>query len=209
MTRWLRLCSLARPLAALALAGCVAVTINVTFPQEKIDSAAASIEDLVREPAPPANTPGPAGPPRGATPGGADAVGARVVTSGWLAWLGPRAVEAQVPELKTRTPEVMAVVESRRARYRELAAAMAMGCVGESNAGLVQTRPGSGCPPDVAALVAAENKDRMFLYQTLVQQNNMPPGDLPRVQAAFARANRERAPAGAWVQDDGGAWSRK
>jgi len=210
MTRWLRLVLFAWPLAALALAGCVAVTINVTFPQEQIDNAAAGIEDLVRDPgaAPPANAPRPAGKPSGAAP--ADGrVGASVVTSGWFAWLGPRAAEAQVPELKTRTPEVMAAVELRRARYPALGAAMAKGCIGENNQALVEVRPGSGCPPDVAALVAAENKDRTSLYQTLMQQNNMPPNDLPRVQAAFAKAQRERAPAGTWVQDDTGAWSRR
>ena len=42
--RW---CSLG-PLLALWLAGCLAVTVNVTFPQEKIEGAASSIEDLVR-----------------------------------------------------------------------------------------------------------------------------------------------------------------
>jgi uncharacterized protein YdbL (DUF1318 family) len=117
--------------------------------------------------------------------------------------------EAQVPELKTRTPEVMAAIESRRARYAELAAAMARGCIGENNQGLTEPRPGAGCPPDAPSLAAAENRDRMLIYRTLVQQNNMPPGDLTRVQAGFAKANRGRAPAGAWVQDDAGAWSRK
>lgn len=191
--------SLALSVATLFAAGCLAVTINVTFPQEKIDSAASSIEDLVRSPEPPAATPKPA-PPRSDAP----AVG--VVATGPF---GVSRAEAQVPELKTRTPEVMAAIESRRARYGELSAALAKGCLGENNQGLVEARPGSGCPSNVGALVSAENRDRMLLYQTLVQQNNMPPGDLPRVQAGFAKANRERAPAGAWIQDDAGQWSRK
>ena len=49
----------------------------------------------------------------------------------------------------------------------------------------------------------------MLLYRTLLEQNNMPPGDLVRVQAGFARAHRQRAPAGAWIQDDGGQWTQK
>jgi len=57
--------------------------------------------------------------------------------------------------------------------------------------------------------VSGENSDRMKLYQTLVQQNNMPPGDITRVQTAFAKENRERAPAGAWIQDESGGWRRK
>jgi uncharacterized protein YdbL (DUF1318 family) len=186
-------------LTVLALAGCVALTVNVTFPQEKIDSAASSIEDLVREPGPP--------PAEEAKP--QPRSGASGPPSQWSTALGPALAEAQVPDLKTRTPQIMAVIESRRARYPAIATAMANGCLGETNQGLLQTRPGPGCPSDGGALVEAENRDRQVLYRTIVEQNNMPPGDLARVQSGFARANRERAPAGAWVQDEGGRWVRK
>jgi uncharacterized protein YdbL (DUF1318 family) len=181
---------------ALLLSGCVAVTINVQFPQEKIEGAAENIEDLVRTPtAPPSTPPKKQG---------------RLLDGTWLAWIGPRRAEAQgVPELKTRTPEVMAVIESRRARFPELSAAMAKGCIGENNRGLVEARPGQGCPPNVNALVAVENADRMTLYRTLVQQNNMPAEDIARVQAAFGKVNREKVGAGAWVQLESGDWTRK
>jgi uncharacterized protein YdbL (DUF1318 family) len=207
----------ARPtwLALLALAGCVAVTINVTFPQEKIDSAASSIEDLVTDPAaPPAEQtkPGPRSDER-ETPmprASADPTGPAARALGrWATWLGPARAEAQTPDIKTRTPQVMAVIESRRARYPEVAAALTKGCVGENNRGLLEARPGTDCPQTVGALVEAENRDRMTLYHTIIEQNNMPPGDLGRVQTGFARAHRERAPAGAWVQDEAGGWSRK
>jgi uncharacterized protein YdbL (DUF1318 family) len=114
-----------------------------------------------------------------------------------------------VPELKTRTPEVVAAIESRRSRYPELSAAEARSCIGENNRGLVERRPGAGCPANLDQLLADENRDRTFLYRTLVEQNNMPLGDLARVQAAFAKAARERAPVGTWLQDDAGQWGRK
>lgn len=199
---------------ALLATGCVAVTINVTFPQEKIESAASSIEDLVRTPppastapkkeSPPAPAPGPR--PEEKKSGAPPAPGMLVAAA---AWLGPGVAEAQVPELRTRTPEVMAAIESRRARFPQLAAAMSGGCAGENNQGLVEARPGSGCPPDLNALIAAENRDRMLIYRTLVEQNNMPPEDLARVQAAFAKTNRERAAAGTWVQGPDGRWTRR
>jgi uncharacterized protein YdbL (DUF1318 family) len=196
----------------LTIAGCVPVTINIVFPQEKIDTAAASIESLVRAPrnAPAAPAQGaPAGPakPEPARPS-SDKQGGVSVEPGWAAWLTPVA-EAQVPELKTRTPEVMAVIESRRARYPAIAKALAAGCLGENNQGLLEPRPGPGCGGDAAALAQAENRDRLTLYQTLVEQNKMPPGDIARVQRAFAKVNRDQAPAGAWVQDDAGQWARK
>jgi uncharacterized protein YdbL (DUF1318 family) len=190
--------------AALVLGGCLAVTVNVSFPQEKLDNAASSIEDLVRTPktAPGGTTPAPS-----TTPGRQGAL----TPAALLAWIVPAPAEAQVqaPELRTRTPEVLAVIESRRTRYPQLAAQMSAGCIGENNQGLVDPRPGSACPPTVAALVATENVDRMKLYRTLVEQNNMPPAELGRVQATFGRKNREAAPPGTWVQNDDGTWVRK
>jgi uncharacterized protein YdbL (DUF1318 family) len=232
--------SLAGAALAFTLAACVPVTININFPQEKIDSAAANIEGLVRAPkdAPggPADPAAPTTPAPQPTPGKrSDApTPARPVVASpqrtwsgpWLAsltervtratpslasvtaWLTP-AAEAQVPELKTRTPEVMAVIESRRARFPAISKAMAAGCLGETSQGLLEPRPGAGCGADTASLAAAENKDRMTLYQTLVAQNQMPPGDIARVQQAFAKSHRDHAPAGAWVQNDAGQWTRK
>src|SRR5262249_23735556 len=116
---------------ALVLAGCVAVTVNVNFPQEKIDSAASSIEDLVRSPAPPSAPAPPAAPKREGS-----------VSVNVLSWLGPSLAEAQVPELRVQTPEIMAAIQSRRTRYPQLAAASTEGCIGENNQGLVEPRPG-------------------------------------------------------------------
>ena len=48
---------------AIALAACVPVTVNVTFPQEKLDSAARQIEEMPAQPAG-ASTPPPAPRPR-------------------------------------------------------------------------------------------------------------------------------------------------
>lgn len=185
----------------LAASSCVAVTINVTFPQEKIDAAAGSIEDLVRggqegQPAPPPAKKG-------------DTQGSLPPPRHWLAFLGPTVAEAQVPELKTRTPEVMASIESRRQRFPQIQQWKSRGCIGENSQGLLEGRPGQGCGSEVAGLIGAENRDRMTLYQTLLQQNNMPPGDLAKIQAGFAKANRERAVPGEWIQTETGQWTRK
>ena len=190
---------------ALLLAGCIAVTINVTFPQEKLESAASSIEDLVGSGGPPKSPPSKSEPPKPEKqslplePG-----------SSWAAWLQPAQAEAQVPDLKTRTPEVMASIESRRKRLPELQDAAAKLCLGENNQGLVEARPGGqNCPSALGQLVAAENGDRMFLYKTLVEQNNMPRGDITRVQAAFAKARREKAAPGTWIELESGQWVKK
>lgn len=261
--------------ATLVLGACVPITINVNFPQQKIESAASSIEDMVRTPPPPPAGPTPAQPGALAPPSAVESEGAeerrrgagaspegeapssaveteerrgtgarpetegsregeegkvpervpiphsepspqsgdgsvRVVREGGVVSVFvPRVAEAQVPELKTQTPEVMAAVGSRRQRFPQLSAAMAQGCIGENNQGLVEARPGTGCPPGVGALVSGENRDRMLIYRALVEQNNMPPGDLVRVQQAFAKTNRERAAPGTWVQSPDGQWTRR
>jgi uncharacterized protein YdbL (DUF1318 family) len=186
--------------ALLATTSCVAVTINVTFPQEKIEGAAAGIEDLVR---------GGKEAPSATPPRKGDKQGGLAPPSAWLVALAPRPAEAQVPELRTRTPEVMASIESRRARFPQVQPWKSRGCIGENAQGLLEARPGPGCGPEAASLAAAENRDRMTLYRTLVQQNNMPPEDLARVQAAFAKVNRERAQSGEWIQTEAGQWARK
>lgn len=182
-------------LAAL-LAACVPVTVNINFSQEKLDGAAGRIEDMVRSPE---NPKPPATMPKSPGSGLATLVAA----------LAPREAAAQVPELRTQTPELMKRIESRRARFAEIQPWKTRGCVGETNQGLVETRPGPGCGGEAARLVGPENADRTYIYDTLMQQNNMPTGDAPRVRAAFARANRDRAAAGEWVQQDGGQWVKK
>ncbi len=198
-----------RPLRMLALAvtllvasGCVPVTVNVYFPQEKIDSAAGSIEDLVRV----EKGGKPTTPPPTKKEG---KQGWLPASDPWLALVVPAPAEAQVPDLKIRTPEVMASIESRRARFPQIQQWKGKGCIGENAQGLVEARPGQGCGPEVGALIDAESRDRMTLYRTLLQQNNMPPGELLKIQAGFAKANRERAQSGEWIQTEAGQWMRK
>jgi uncharacterized protein len=179
------------------IAACVPVTVNITFPQEKLEGAAGSIEDMVRSPE---NKP-PASPKKTAPQSR--------LTGGWLAALGPRTAEAQVPEIRTRTPELMKAIESRRSRFAKIAELRGRGCVGETNQGLLEARPGEGCGADVAAVIAAENADRAVIYDTLMQQNNIPASDAPRVRAAFAKARHDRAKPGEWVQQPNGQWVKK
>ncbi len=186
------------------LAACVPVTVNVNFPQEKIEGAADRIEDMVRSPENP--KPAPAAPKKG--PQGS--LGRRV-----LAALAPRQAEAQtrnvdvMPEIRVRTPELMKAIESRRARRAELDQWKRRGCIGETNQALLEARPGQDCSPEVARLIGAENADRQYIVRTLMEQNNMPQADAPRVYAAFAKIRRERSNPGDWVQQEDGSWVKK
>ena len=194
-------------LAAVLLAACVPVTINITFPQEKIEGAATKIEDMVRTPPPP-SAPAPQEPKRGS--------GLTLTLMTSLSIVGVREALAQsrdvevVPDLRVQTPEIIRAIESRRNRFSQLQQWTARSCIGENNQGLVEPRPGQGCDDGaVGRLTSEENRDRLFIYETLRQQNNMPPGDIERIKRGFAKVNRDKAASGTWIQEPDGRWVRK
>jgi uncharacterized protein YdbL (DUF1318 family) len=176
---------------ALVLAACVPVTVNVTFPQEKLDNAARQIEEKSAQAAPAPSTP-PASAPQ--TPSGG----------------ASRSVDvAATPRLNERSPEVIKVTESRRARRPALRDWKSRGCIGETNQGLLSARPGEGCGAEVADLINAENADRQVIYDAFMKENNIPASDSPRVRSAFAKARLERARPNDWIQLENGQWTRK
>ena len=175
-------------LALLGLAGlvaaCVPVTVNITFPQEKLDAAARQIEERsVAAGTPPAPSASPA------APGGSQTE-----------------VRATI---QTRSPEVAKASESRRQRRPTLREWKNRGCIGETNQGLVVARPGEACGPEVAGLIRAENADRQLIYDAFMKENKIPASDIPRVQLAFAKARQEHSRPNDWVQLDDGQWVRK
>lgn len=189
---------------AMALAGlvaaataCVPVTVNISFPQEKLDSAAKQIEDTTAEtPAPssPAPTSRAAASPAAPSP-------PPVTTQG-------RTVEV-TPRIDTRSPEVVKATESRRQRRPALREWKTRGCLGETNQGFLEARTGEGCTVEALALMRAENADRTVIYQAFMKENNIPASDTDRVRSAFAKARQERARPGDWIQAEDGRWVNK
>jgi uncharacterized protein YdbL (DUF1318 family) len=168
-----------------ALAACVPVTVNVTFPQDKLDTAARHIEELPAQPA------GASAPPPAPRPS------------------GNRVDVAATPSIDAKSPEVAKATDNRRARRSDLREWKSKGCMGETNQGLLVARPGEGCGPEVAELIRAENADRQIIYSAFMKDNNIPASDTPRVRIAFAKARQERARPNDWIQLEGGQWVRK
>lgn len=174
---------------ALALSACVPVTVNVTFPQEKLDRAASQIEEKTAE--------------SGSAPSTPSATPAPSTTGG-------RSVDvAATPRLNERAPEVVKATESRRARRPALREQKNRGCIGETNQGLLAARPGEGCGPEAASLIEAENADRHVIYSAFMKENNIPPSDSARVSSAFAKARQDRSRPNDWIQLESGQWARK
>jgi uncharacterized protein YdbL (DUF1318 family) len=162
------------------------VTVNITFPQEKLDTAARQIEDMPTQAALP---PSPS-PPAAPAPGRG------------------RSVDV-TPRIDTRSPEVVKATESRRQRRPDLREGKRRGCIGETRQGFVVARPGDGCGPEVSGLIRAENADRHVIYDAFMKENKIPASDTARVQNAFAKARRERARSNDWIELDDGQWVRK
>jgi uncharacterized protein YdbL (DUF1318 family) len=169
---------------ASALAACVPVTVNISFPQEKLDAAAERIEETQAQPSA-ASAPAPAPPP-----------GSGQTVS---------------PTLRTdsASPEVLQARQSRRERRPALREWKEQGCIGETNQGTVVARPGTGCGAEVASLIRAENADRQVIYSDFMKQNKIPASDRGRVNSAFAKARQERSRTNDWIQLEDGQWIRK
>jgi uncharacterized protein YdbL (DUF1318 family) len=195
-------------LAALVVAAgaCVPVTVNISFPQEKLDSAAKQIEDVTAQtsaaPSTPSGTTSAATPPAATSPP-ATPPAATSPPAG-----GGRTVDV-TPRIDTRSPEVVKATESRRQRRPELRELRSRGCIGESNKGLLEARPGDACGPEVTQLIRAENADRHVIYNAFMKDNNIPASDTPRVESAFAKARQERVRPGEWIQLEDGQWAKK
>lgn len=193
-------------LVAGTLAACVPVTVNVTFPQERLDDAASQIVDMSRRPEG-------APPPPGSPPTPRPKPGSSL--DPWLAPLAPREAAAQEHRIevsqapKTDSPELRRLTEAQNSRLGAVQQWLARGCVGENSQGLLEARPGQGCSGEVAKLIGEENRDRQAIIDTFMRQNRIPASDAGRVKASFARAYRARVAGGQWIQTDKGDWVRK
>jgi uncharacterized protein YdbL (DUF1318 family) len=189
------------PIAAMLVA-CVPVTVNINFPQEKLDDAASQIVDMSRRPE---GTPAPGG--AAPKPGSS--------LERWLAPLGPREAAAQEGRIqiaqapKTDSLELRRLTESQSRRMGALQQWLARGCIGENSQGFVEPRPGQDCSGEVARLIGEENRDRQAIIDTFMRQNNIGAADSGRVKASFAKAYRDRVQSGQWIQTDRGEWVRK
>ncbi len=86
-------------------------------------------------------------------------------------------------DIKEMTPEVREALAGRQSRHSALQVAKQSGAITENSEGLV-----SGS----SELVNAENNDRLVIYQTIADQNELGAGGLAQIKAAFAETIRER-----------------
>ncbi len=184
----------------LLVTGCAVVNVYVTFPQEKIDKAAEGLlldiqkEPLPKEPAAPSTQ-----------------------KSSWkpFRFWEPLPLYGQTitSEVQTSSPRIAEARSRMKERLGEIQKYKDSGILGESKEWLLEVRSTQGMSEEekerLQRLVKEENADRMTICREIVEINHMPPSELKKVQAGFARAQRKLAKKGEWVQNEDGNWERK
>jgi len=214
-------------LLAVLLAACV--TVNVYFPAAAAEQAADQIIDTVtgQRPQGSSQNSGQAKPqgstlkpaqsplePSAAAPVRLAALGNTLARAagGVLEMLVPAAHAQGAPNLDVNTPEIRAVTASMQARFPQLKPFLDSGAVGLTADGKVEVRDANAAPlaerATVKRLVAEENRDRDTLYAEIAKANGHPEWKAD-IQSTFARRWIERAGAGTYYQDAGGAWKQK
>lgn len=118
---------------------------------------------------------------------------------------------AEELQLNYMTPEIESAVESRKARYSDIAELKYEGAIGENNKGLLEIKDKANLKSqeEVEKIVQGENKDREIIYWSIVKQNNLPQDSIDKVREAFASTQRDRASQGEWIQLPDGEWVKK
>lgn len=174
---------------------CFPITINVYFPETKIENAAAQIESEVR---------------------GVDTSGQEPGTSWHLpkirfAW-GVSEAFANEPDIKVDTPAIQEMTNSRKARFPQIDALLTKGFVGEGKDGLLKEKDTSVLElrelAQARKLVKEENADRLRLYKEIARENGFPE-EVSRIQEIFGRENRKQIKVGQYYEDDDGSWKQK
>src|SRR6185436_18985645 len=84
--------------------------------------------------------------------------------------------------IKEMTPEVQSALDGRKDRFSQLTDLKQKGIIGENNQGYVEVLQAGQGGEDV---VAAENKDRKVIYQTIADQNGLK-DELSTIEKVFA-----------------------
>ncbi len=108
-------------------------------------------------------------------------------------------------DIKQMTPEVQNALNGRRDRFDQLRALKSSGAVGENNHGYAEVLKQEGPAGDI---VAAENRDRKVIYQTIAEQNGLE-NAISTIESVFAQVQRDKAGPGEQVQMEDGRWVSK
>jgi uncharacterized protein YdbL (DUF1318 family) len=119
--------------------------------------------------------------------------------------------QAAEADLSINSPDIRRLTVSMEKRFASLRAFYAAGSIGIKSDGLLVVRDAASVPlkdrNQVNKLVAAENADRMALYQAIANANGHPEW-ATQIKSTFASRWISNAQSGWWYQS-GGTWKQK
>jgi uncharacterized protein YdbL (DUF1318 family) len=184
------------------------VTINVYFPEARIQELSEQIEEQVRtEAGEEQNEQEPQEQPEGETTSSSSS------PLGLLLGSTP-AFAQEVPAPGVTNPAIRKLIDSRAARFNDLVPYYDSGVIGENNQGLVESLHLDKVDDlrkraEVQRLVKAENADRDKLYQEIAAAEGVDRAQLPRIRETYAETLRNKARSGWWIQTPSGEWKQK
>lgn len=182
------------------------VTVNIYFPAAAAEQAADEIIEEIQ-----GNPDADEKPPE---PGAFLRQRKRQLLSGlrYLASFMISPAQAAQPNLSIDAPDIRKLRASMKKRFDKLKPFYDQGLVGIKTGGLISIRDINLLPlkdrNSLKKLVAAENQDRVNLYQAIANANGHPEWAAD-IQSAFARQWISNAYTGWWHQNAGGAWLQK
>ncbi|MEO8748024.1 MAG: YdbL family protein [Rhodanobacter sp.] len=125
----------------------------------------------------------------------------------------PAAYAADQPDLRMTTPQTEALRARMSARMKDvLRPLLESGAIGFTHDGMVAMHDASKVPlsqrAQASAAIAEENRDRGALYQEIANANGHPKWEA-QIRSTFATTWIEKAHAGWYYQDAGGAWKQR
>ena len=202
-------------LTAVVLIGLACVTINVYFPEAKIQDLSQRIEDEVAQRAVELEE---GTGEEGAAPEGTADEDPPEVTPGRASvlslLLGATPAYAQsVPDPGVSNPAIRAIIDARAARVQQINDFKGRGLIGESNQALLEARSLDSISDlrqraALQKLVKDENADRERLYKEVAAAEGVDLAQLPRIRQTYAETLRNNARPGDWIQLPGGQWKQ-
>jgi hypothetical protein len=123
----------------------------------------------------------------------------------------PESREVVAPEISN--PAIRKIVNVRSSRLSDIIDLKTNQYIGENNKGELQIINLKAVPKDqldaVTSLIESENMDRKKMFMLIAQASSVGNGQLSAIRKKYAKAIREEAIKGEWIQMNNNLWDKK
>ncbi len=193
---------------AFIMASCVAITVNIYFPEKDVQEAYKNLEKELMKTDQGESIQKPEGKPE-------SSIRFEFISTAYAQEAG---LADKVAELVKKMPDVVNAYNEMGKRLPQIDRLRDSGIVGEGNNGLLIVREGKLSPQD-KSLVDMENENRKTVMngmaKAIIRVNRDRENEetmkkaMPLAVEQFAALRRDKAKKGWWIQDANGNWDKK